>query len=88
MAYHVELKPRADKQLQALPRRVQLQIVGALQKLADEPRPQGVRKLAGEVDLYRIRVREHRIIYQIQDNLLLVLVVKIGHRRDIYRKGK
>ena len=53
--------------------------------LAQNPRPSGVVKLSGEDDLYRIRVGNYRITYSIQDNHLLVLVVKIGHRRDIYR---
>jgi mRNA interferase RelE/StbE len=87
MPYRVELKPRADKQLRALPRSVQLRVVRALDDLADEPRPQGVKKLAGKDDLYRIRVGDYRIIYQIQDERLVVLVVRIGHRREIYDKG-
>lgn len=88
MPYRVELRPRADKQLRALPRPVQLRIVAALDQLADEPRPQGVRKLSGAENLYRIRIGDYRVVYEIQDRLLLVLVVRIGHRRDIYEREK
>lgn len=87
MPYQVELKPRADKQLRALPRPVQLRIVRTLDELADDPRPHGVKKLAGAEDLYRVRVGDYRIVYQIADKRLLVLVVRIGHRRDIYEGG-
>ncbi|MGD9857553.1 MAG: type II toxin-antitoxin system RelE/ParE family toxin [Planctomycetaceae bacterium] len=85
MAYRVELKPRADKELRALPQSVQLRVVRALRDLSENPRPAGVKKLAGETDLYRIRVGDYRVVYQIQDERLLVLVVRVAHRRDVYR---
>lgn len=53
--------------------------------LAENPRPIGSEKLTGSEDLHRIRVGDYRILYQIQDDALLVLVVKIGHRREVYR---
>ena len=53
--------------------------------LAANPRPRGVKKLTGLDDLYRIRVADYRIVYQIQDDRLIVLVVRIGHRKDVYR---
>ena len=53
--------------------------------LVENPRPQGCVKLTGEESLYRIRVGEYRIIYQIQDAVLLVLIISIGHRREVYR---
>jgi mRNA interferase RelE/StbE len=56
-----------------------------MRPLADNPRPPGVEKLAGTEDLYRVRVGDYRIICQIQDEVLLVLAAKIGHRREIYR---
>ena len=56
-----------------------------LAALAENPRPPGCVKLQGESELYRVRVGEYRIVYQIQDAVLVVLVVQIGHRRDIYR---
>ena len=57
----------------------------AIDVLAQDARPAGCIKLAGEPDLYRIRVGDYRIIYQVRDRILTVLVVSIGHRRDIYR---
>jgi mRNA interferase RelE/StbE len=53
--------------------------------LGKEPRPKGVKKLAGAEDLYRIRVGDYRVVFQIQDDRLMVLVVRIGHRKDAYR---
>lgn len=87
MTYRVELKPQADRQLQRLPQPVQIRIVRALRGLADNPRPRGVKKLADDAeDLYRIRVGDYRVVYQIQDDRLIVLVVRVGHRRDVYRR--
>ena len=86
MRYEVGFKPAALRQLRKLSEDVQLLILAAIETLADGPRPKGCKKLKGEVDLYRIRVATtHRVIYEIQDQRLLITVVKIGHRRDIYR---
>jgi len=60
-------------------------IVQALRKLEGDPRPPGSLKLQGNEELYRVRVGDYRVIYQIQDAVLVVLVVQVGHRRDIYR---
>jgi len=56
-----------------------------IDSLAENPRPQGIKKLAGEDDLFRLRVGDYRIIYQIQEKRLVVLVVGVGHRADVYR---
>jgi len=56
-----------------------------IDSLAENPRPQGIKKLAGEEDLFRLRVGDYRIIYQIQEKRLVVLVVGVGHRADVYR---
>ncbi len=53
--------------------------------LAEEPRPDGVKKLAGSDDLYRVRVGDYRIIYQIRDATVLVVIIRVGHRGDVYR---
>jgi mRNA interferase RelE/StbE len=86
--YHVTLAPAADRQLRKLPISVQVQIVRALETLEANPRPRGVVKRQGEDALFRIRVGDWRIVYQIQDDRLMVLVVRIGHRRDVYRKKR
>ena len=85
--YTVYVAPAADRDLKKLPDAVQRRIVSAIETLADDPRPPGTKKLAGqELNLWRIRVGDYRIVYQIQDERLIVLVVRIGHRGDIYRK--
>ena len=84
MAYAVELVPAAQKALQRLPKDAQERIILALALLRDTPRPPNVKKLAGWVDRYRIRVGDYRIIYRIKDDVLLLLVIRIGHRRDVY----
>ncbi len=83
--YRIELKPSAVKTLAAIPKPDRLRIARRIDALADDPRPDGAVKLAGEDDLYRVRAGDYRIVYQIQDRVLLVLVVRIGHRRDVYR---
>ncbi len=84
-AYRIRIEKRALKALSSLPKRTRTKVRKAIDGLAKTPRPQGVKKLADEHQLYRIRVGSFRIVYQIQDQDLLVLVVKIGHRRDVYR---
>jgi len=85
MAYSILLAPSAERQLKALTELVQRRIVRRLKSLRENPRPQGVKKLVGEEDLYRIREGDYRIIYTIRDKELIILVVKIGDRKEIYR---
>ncbi|GKS58592.1 hypothetical protein YTPLAS18_21190 [Nitrospira sp.] len=85
MAYSILLAPSAELQLKALTAPVQKRLVKRLKSLRETPRPDGVKKLAGEDDLYRIREGDYRIIYTIQDKNLIVLVVKIGDRKEVYR---
>jgi len=63
-------------------------LTAEINALADDPRPRGVEKLKGVADQYRIRLRSYRVSYTIQDDRLIVLVLRIGHRRDVYRKKK
>ena len=86
MAYTILLAPPAERQLKALAPPIQKRLVKRLKTLRDYPRPHGVKKFAGEDDLYRIREGDYRIIYTIEDKKLIVLVVKIGDRKEIYRK--
>jgi mRNA interferase RelE/StbE len=85
MTYQIEFVKQAAKQFKALPDLAQQRISPKIDALAIEPRGVGAVKLAGSEDLYRSRVGNYRIVYSIQDDILLVLVVKIGHRRDVYR---
>jgi mRNA interferase RelE/StbE len=82
--YAVGYTPRAVRMLKKLPSFIQPHLHIAIESLAQNPRPQGCRKLTGQ-ELWRIRVGSYRIVYQIEDDRLLVLVIKIGHRKDIYR---
>ena len=84
-AYRIRIENRALKALRSIPKRTRAKVRKAIDSLAETPRPQGVKKPADEHQLYRIRVSSFRIVYQILDQDLLVLVIKIGDRKDIYR---
>jgi mRNA interferase RelE/StbE len=81
--YDIEIARRAQKELTKLPRKVQEQILPAIQALASNPRPHGVKKLKGS-EFYRIRVGDYRVVYDVQDQRIIILVVRIRHRRDAY----
>lgn len=83
--YRIEFVKKAVKQFKTLSSQEQKRIKAKIDTLANEPRPNGVVKLSGKDNLYRIRVGDYRIIYSIKDTQLLILVVKIGNRRDVYR---
>jgi mRNA interferase RelE/StbE len=83
--YRIQFAPSARRQLGELPRPVQQRITSSIDQLAVSPRPRGSIKLEGEDDLYRIRVGKYRIIYAIYDEELIVLVLRVGQRRDVYR---
>ena len=85
MAYTVEVAPAAGRQIRKLDREAQRRVLAALDKLRDEPRSHDAIKLQGNENLYRVRVGDYRIVYAIEDDRLVVLVVKVGHRRDIYK---
>lgn len=84
-SYKVLIKRSAAKELEALPAKDRRRVATRIQQLGSDPRPPGCEKLSGD-DRYRIRQGNYRIIYSIEDNLPTVLMVKVGHRRDIYRK--
>jgi mRNA interferase RelE/StbE len=84
--YRVLFKPSAEKALRQLPISVQKRIVAAVDGLQDNPRPPGAVKLTAEPDLWRIRVGDYRVIYSIDDERLIILVVRITHRKDVYRR--
>lgn len=86
MAYAVVLKPAAVRALRKLPEDVRRRVAAHLDALAGDPRPPGVEALQGASDLYRVRVGDYRIVYQLEHKALVVLVVRIGHRREIYRR--
>lgn len=84
--YRIELKPSAERQLAGLQRRDRVRVARKIGSLATNPRLRGVEKLSGADDIWRVRVGDYRIIYTILDDALIVLVVRIGHRRDVNRR--
>lgn len=84
--YQVEIARRAVKVLAALPRREQQRIRAAIDLLTEQPRPPGCVALSGEERAYRVRVGDYRILYEVFDDRLVVQVIRIGHRRDVYRR--
>lgn len=82
--YRITIKKSAVKELEALPKKDLQRIIKRIQALAENPRPQGSKKLSGQ-ELYRIRQGDHRIDYSIEDKDWLIDIFKIGHRREIYR---
>jgi mRNA interferase RelE/StbE len=84
VTYAVEILRSAQKQLAKVDRQDRARIISAIRALAKEPRPSGSKKLSGRL-AWRIRIGVYRVIYEICDERLLVLVVTIGHRREVYR---
>ena len=84
MTHSVEFAPLARRQMNKLPREIQMRIIERVEELASNPRPAGVKKLVSEDSLYRVQVGEYRAVYQIRDRELVVLIVKVGHRREVY----
>ena len=85
MPYTVQVKNSVVKELYKLPKDTSQQIAYTINELMKNPRPHGCKKLKGPDNLYRIRVGNYRIVYQIHDKVLLVLVVLIGDRKEVYR---
>jgi mRNA interferase RelE/StbE len=84
MTYSVTILRSAQKQLAKLDSQTRNRIASAIYALADNPRPSGCKKLTGR-SAWRIRIGTYRVIYEIQDNELIILVVTIAHRREVYR---
>ena len=84
MKYTIDILRRAQKQLLKIDRKNQKHIIEAIQTLSTSPRPAGCKKLSGR-PAWRIRIGSYRVIYEIHADRLLVLVVEIGNRKDIYR---
>jgi mRNA interferase RelE/StbE len=82
--YKIYFKRSALKDLDAMPQKDLQRIINRIDLLKEDPRPSGCEKLSGQ-ERYRVRQGNYRIVYSIQDDVLTVWVVKIGHRRDVYR---
>jgi mRNA interferase RelE/StbE len=83
--YRIELRPAAIRALRKLDPQIRHRIQGAIAMLAHDPRPPGARALRGRPGL-RVRVGDYRILYTVQDDMLLIVVVRVEHRRDVYEQ--
>lgn len=83
-SYRLLIKPSAVKELEAVPAKDRRRLVTRLQALTNNPHPPGSEKLSGH-DLYRIRQGTYRVLYSVHDLELIILVIKVGHRREVYR---
>lgn len=81
--YKIEIKKSAQKEIKNLPNKELKKVIDKIASLASEPRPTGCKKLSGE-EKYRIRVGSYRVLYSIEDDILVIYVVKVGHRKDVY----
>jgi len=83
--YRIVFKPSAERAFLALPRDAQKRLDKRILALQDNPRPPGVKALARESGVYRLRVGDYRVLYEVLDDQVLVFVVAVGHRREVYR---
>ena len=83
--YAIVIKKSAEKEISNLPLPIIEKLYQEFINLAQNPRPSGVKKLSGFKDLYRIHISNYRVIYSIQDNELVIHVLKVGHRKDVYK---
>lgn len=85
-SYKIEWKRSAVKELEKLPRKTLARVIEAVNDLGRDPYPDGVRKLAGSERTYRIRVGDYRVLYSIFDDQLVIEIIRIKHRKDVYRR--
>lgn len=84
MIYVIQISSSAAKDFKKLERSIQRRVQNAIESLKSEPRPHGVKKLKGADNLWRVRIGDYRVVYSIEDEQVLVLVIRIRHRRDVY----
>jgi mRNA interferase RelE/StbE len=85
VSYRIEIKSSAAKELEKLPRKMIPRVVAAINGLAENPRPQGVKKLVGFERTYRIRVGDYRVLYDIFEKKLIIEIIRIRHRKNVYK---
>ena len=83
--YKIEVSKSAEKALYKLPKQILPRLIAAIENLSSNPHPAGSRKLSGTLNSYRIRFNVYRIIYDVYDDIVLIKILKIGHRKDVYR---
>lgn len=85
MTYEIQVLPAAVRELRKLPPEAKRRVQAVIELLADEPRPPASRKLTGRAE-WRVRTGDYRVLYRIEDAVLTVVVVRAGHRRDVYER--
>ncbi len=85
MPYQLSVTNSAKKDIRRLPADIQRRVRQSINPLANEPRPAGSRKLRGAGTLYRIRVGDYRVVYDVDDEAHMITIIRVGHRRDVYR---
>jgi len=86
VAWTVKIKRSASKELKSVPRRDQRRIAIAIELLSENPFPANAKRLTGTNGCYRVRVGDWRVVYEIKNEKLIIFIVRIGHRKDVYRK--
>lgn len=84
--YSIAISPRARNEIDSLDKPIKRRIAVSIEGLAKNPHPAGSKKLQGKDDTWRIRVGDYRVLYDIKNKELIILVVKVGHRREVYRR--
>jgi len=83
--YIIQIRKKALKEIKDISPPYKQNIINAINNLADNPRPQGCKKLKGEEELYRIRIGDYRVVYSIEDKIKIVEIIRVEHRKDIYK---
>ena len=83
--YRIEVSATAERQIRKLPRVDQVRVIRVIRGLATDPRPPGCRKLSGHDDVFRVRIGRYRVLYVVEDRRLVIIVLKVGDRKDVYR---
>lgn len=85
-SYKLRIKRSAQKEIRRLPSQIRKAVVARIGRLIKDPRPNGVEKLREFENVYRVRVGKYRIVYGIDDRVVTITVIKVGHRKDVYRR--
>ncbi len=85
MTYEIQVLPAAVREIRKLPPEAKRRVQAAIELLAEDPRPPAARKLVGRPE-WRVRTGDYRVLYRVEDGLLTVVIVRAGHRRDIYER--
>lgn len=84
-SYRIEVSATAERQIRKLPRGDQIRVLRVIRALSTDPRPPGCRKLTGFNDVFRVRIGRYRVLYSVEDRRVVIIVLKVGDRKDVYR---